>query len=106
MDYEANLLNLIGDVRSDFSAYSSDDGIAFVDAYIAAAVFRKYYTVLNNSKQNVANSSPVNTVIDTIAHGLTVTGEPFDEPDIAHYDSLSEIKPGHLFTEECSKFFD
>ena len=106
VDYEVNLLNLIGDVRSDFSLYSSDDGIAFVDAYIAATIFWKYYTVLNNSKQNVADSSPINAVIDTIAHGLTVTGEPFDEPDIAHYDSLSEIKLGHLFAEECSKFFD
>lgn len=106
VDYEQNLLNFISDVRGDFSEYASDDGIAFVDAYIAATIFWKYYTVLNNSKQNVADSSPINTVIDTISHGLTVTEEPEGEPDIAHYDSLSEIKLGHLFGEECAKFFD
>ena len=106
IDYEENLSAFVKDVRGAFSSYASDDGIAFVDAYIAATFFWKYYTVLNNSKQNVADSSPINTVIDTISHGLSVVGEPEPEPDIAHYDSLSEIKLGHLFAEECAKFFD
>ena len=75
-------------------------------AYIADSFFWKHYIQLNQSKQAVADSSPMNTVIDTIAHGLSVVGEPVDEPDIAHYDSLSEIKLGHLFAEACAKFFD
>ena len=104
--YEENLSRFVSDIREEFADYASDDGIAFVDAYIAATIFWKHYIQLNQSKQAVADSSPMNAVIDTIAHGLSVIGEPWDEPDIAHYDSLSEIKLGHLFAEECSKFFD
>ena len=73
---------------------------------MANSIWWKNYIQLNAAKQAVADSSPLNTVIDTIAHGLTVTGEPVDAPDIAHYDSLSEIKLGHLFAIECAKFFD
>ena len=105
-DYAQNLSNFISDIRNEFSEYASNDGIAFVDAYIAATIFWKHYIQLNQSKQAVADASPMNVVIDTISHGLSVIGEPRDEPDIAHYDSLSEIKLGHLFAEECSKFFD
>ena len=104
--YEENLSRFVSDIREEFADYASDDGIAFVDAYIAATIFWKHYIQLNQSKQAVADSSPMNAVIDTIAHELSVIGEPWDEPDIAHYDSLSEIKLGHLFAEECSKFFD
>ena len=106
MNYEKNLDCFIKDIRAEFADYASDDGIAFVDAYIAATIFWKNYVDLNKAKQAVADSSKINVVIDTIAHGLSVVGEPVDQPDIAHYDSLSEIKLGHLFAEECAKFFD
>lgn len=106
LNYETNLGNFINDVRTEFADYASDDGIAFVDAYIAATIFWKYYIQLNQSKQAVADSSPMNVVIDTISHGLSVIQEPADQPDIAHYDSLSEIKLGHLFAQESMKFFD
>jgi hypothetical protein len=78
--------------------------MAFVDAYIADSFFWKNYIKLNEQKQMVADSSPLNVVIDTISEGLSITKEPEGEPDIAHYDSLSEIKLGHLFAEEISKF--
>ncbi len=104
--YAKNLSNFIRDIRNEFSDYASDDGIAFVDAYIADSFFWTHYTELNKSKQTVADASPNNVVIDTIAHGLSVVNEPEGGPDIAHYDSLSEIKLGHLFAEEVTKFFD
>ena len=106
LEYEKNLTHFISDVRAEFARYASDDGIAFVDAYIAATIFWKNYREINAAKQAVADSSPINVVIDTIAHGLTVTEEPADEPDIAHYDSLSEIKLGHLFAENIAPFID
>ena len=105
-NYGMHLSNFINDLRTEFASYASDDGIAFVDAYIAASYFWKNYIQLNEQKQIVADSSPINVVIDTIAAGLSITEEPEGEPDIAHYDSLSEIKLGHLFAEEVSKFFD
>ena len=48
----------------------------------------------------------MNAVIDTLAEGLTYNTEPIEGADIAHYDSLSEIKLGHLFACEAAKFFD
>ena len=105
-NYDEHLSNFISDIRAEFSDYASNDGIAFVDAYIAATIFWKHYSELNAAKKAVADSAPNNTVIDTIAEGLTVINEPADEPDIAHYDSLSEIKLGHLFAQEVAKFFD
>ena len=54
----------------------------------------------------VAESSPLNILIDTIAEGLDTTQEPYDIPDIPHYDSLSELKLGNLFAEELGKFLD
>ena len=106
IDYEANLNNFVSDIRAEFAPYASNNGIAFVDAYIADSFFWKHYIKLNQAKQAVADSSPMNVVIDTVAHGLSITEEPVGEPDIAHYDSLSEIKLGHLFAEQCISFFD
>ena len=104
LSYEKNLRTLISDVRTTFAEYAAEDGIAFIDAYISECIFWKNYVKLNQAKQTVADSSSLNVVIDTIAEGLTVTEEPADEPDIAHYDSLSEIKLGNMFAEELAKF--
>lgn len=106
-DYELNLSNFITDIREKFDVYASCDGIAFVDAYIAdAPTLWIHYKLVNASKQKVADSSEINVVIDTIAEGLSRTEEPAEAPDLAHYDSMSEIKLGNLFGEAVAKFFD
>ena len=106
-DYESNLSDLIRDIRERFEDYASSDGIAFVDAYIAAIpTYWVYYETVNQSKQKVADSSDINVVIDTVAEGLTTLIEPEDVPDLAHYDATSEIKLGNLFGEAVAKFFD
>lgn len=106
-DYAENLSNFIGDVRRKFSKYASDDGIAFVDAYIAENPdYWVYYHNVNNCKREVAELSDMNVVVDTVAAGLTCEHEPAEQPDLAHYDSLSEIKLGHLFAESIAKFLD
>ncbi len=103
--YEQHLNNFIRDVRKKFSKYQTD-GIAFIDAYIdAKPAYWVYYEMVNSSKQKVAELSSLNVVIDTVAEGLTCTKEPEGAPDMAHYDSLSEIKLGHLFIKEMAKFF-
>ena len=57
-DYEEHLTNFIDDIRKEFKKYASDDGIAFVDAYIANnPVFWVYCEHVNNSKSVVAGSS-------------------------------------------------
>lgn len=104
-NYGVHLTNFIKDIRNDFSKYAANDGIAFVDAYIADnPMYWVYCDTVNAKKLEVANSSPLNSLVDTIAHGLTCYGEPEDKPDVAHYDSLSQIKLGHLFADEIIKF--
>ncbi len=105
--YEQNLTNLIGDIRKRYKKYASDDGIVFVDAYIAdLPIFWVYGDRVNASKRAVAESSELNLLIDTISHGLNTTEEPFDAPDVPHYDSMSQIKLGNLFAKEIEAFLD
>lgn len=105
--YAEHLKNFIGDIRKEFSNYASKDGIAFVDAYIAAnPAYWVHYEAVNQGKQEVAKSSDLNVVVDTISAGLTCAGEPEESPDMAHYDSLSQIKLGHLFGEQLASFID
>ena len=105
--YETNLTNFIKDIREEFKNYASDDGIAFVDAYIADnPMYWVYCDMVNASKKAVADSSDMNVLVDTIKAELSCAAEPEDSPDLAHYDSMSEIKLGHLFAENAAKFFD
>ncbi|MBR6745529.1 MAG: hypothetical protein IKM00_10010, partial [Clostridia bacterium] len=106
-DYKVNLSHFIKDIRKKFSRYADDDGIAFVDAYIAAnPTYWVYCHTVNQSKEAVARSSSMNVVINTVTAGLSCSSEPEGNPDIPHYDSLSQIKLGHLFAEEIVKFFE
>ena len=103
--YSTNLSNFVKDIRKKFSQYAAADGIAFVDAYIAAnPAYWVYYESVNQGKKEFAQSSPMNVVVDTIAQGLSCSQEPAEAPDLAHYDSLSEIKLGHLFAEQLIGF--
>lgn len=105
--YGEHLNNLITDVRKKFSKYAAEDGIAFVDAYIAPnPIFWVYYEGVNKGKDEVAALSEMNVLVDTISAGLDCSQEPEGAPDIPHYDSLSEIKLGHLFAEEIAAFLD
>ena len=106
-NYGEHLNNFIEDIRKKFSKYAADDGIAFVDAYIADnPMFWVYCDAVNCGKQEVAALSPMNALVDTISAGLVCSEEPEGAPDIPHYDSLSEIKLGHLFAEQMAVFLD
>ena len=106
-NYAKHLSNFIWDIRKEFSAYAADDGIAFVDAYIAEnPVFWVYYEAVNRGKREVAEQSAQNAVVDTVAAGLVCDQEPAGNPDVPHYDSMSQIKLGHLFAEELSAFLE
>ena len=105
--YAEHLSNLILDIRNEFSQYADEDGIAFADAYIADTPgVWPYYEAVNRGKAEVAGKSSMNVVIDTIVAGLKCTEEPEGAPDLAHYDSMSEIKLGHLFAETLSEFLN
>lgn len=107
MNYKNNLNNFIEDIRNEFQKYSSNDGIAFIDAYIADnPMYWVNYQIINESKKEIADLKQNNIVIDTIENGLTCGKEPYDNPDLAHYDSLSQIKLGNLFAESIVDFID
>ena len=107
VDYKVHLSNFIKDIRNQFNPYASPNGIAFIDACIAEnPVYWVYCDLVNESKREVEKESPMNALIDTNANGLTCNLEPEDQPDIPHYDSLSQIKLGNLFALEIVKFFD
>ena len=104
-NYGAHLSNLIKDVRKKFAQYGAEGGIAFVDAYIAEnPAYWVYYEAVNRGKQEVAKQSALNVVVDTVTAGLTCDKEPEGTPDMAHYDSMSQIRLGHLFAEELAAF--
>ena len=106
-DYKRHLGNFISDIRKRFTPYAAEEGIAFVDALIADnPAFWVYCDSVNESKRAVAEDSPMNLLVDTLSAGLTCSEEPEDQPDLAHYDSLSEIKLGNLFAEELIKFMN
>lgn len=105
INYEKHLLNFIKDIRKKFSKYAADDGIAFVDAYIADnPAYWVYCDEVNASKDAVAKASPLNVLVDTISAGLTCENEPTDAPDLAHYDSLSQLTLGNLFASHLLPF--
>lgn len=105
--YGTNLTNFIKDVRSRLAPYAAEGGIAFIDALIAdLPAYWVFGDIVNEKKKEVAASSHLNVVIDTNAAGLTTANEPAENPDRAHYDSMSEIKLGHLFAEHLLLFLD
>lgn len=103
-EYENNLLEMISSIRQEFKEYIHDN-MYFIDAYISSSGFWKQYKTINKAKQSICDSSSINICIDTIAEGLTFDKEPIGNPDLAHYDSLSEIKLGHLFVEKFKEYY-
>ncbi len=99
--YEKYTKNLVKDVRADLTKFGGGN-MLFVDAYIDSTYW-KYYDIVNNAKLKVSKLSDNNVVIDTLYYGLTTKNEPFENPDTAHYDSMSELKLGHLFATEIIK---
>ena len=105
-NYETHLRNFILDMRKDLKRYQAEDGIAFVDAYIADnPMYWVSCDLVNASKVNVLATTPMTALVDTITAGLSCAEEPEDKPDVAHYDSLSQLKLGNLFIQELVKFF-
>lgn len=86
-------------LRADLAKYN-DDEIYFIDAGISSSPYcEPGYPEVNLAKQKIRELSPYNRYFSTIENGLTTLYEPDYDPDLGHYDSLSEIKLGHLFGE-------
>ena len=77
---------------------------------VKSGKYNKYIVGISSSqaeaKKQFAEESENNIYIDTIAAGLHVNEEPFDTPDLCHYDTESEVQLGTLFAENFKQFLD
>ena len=97
--YYDNQKRFVSFLREDLDRYAEDGKIYFIDAGIQAGDIFPKYEVVNESKARLASESELNLYFSTIDEGLTTGYEPEESPDLAHYDSMSELKLGHLFAE-------
>jgi len=97
-NYQNNTIKLIDYLRCDLAEYS--ENIPFIDAKIADITAWPFHDKINNAKtQNAAEMNYV-FILDTVDMGLTTNKEPYDTPDIAHYDSESMLHLGIGFGDE------
>ena len=83
------------DLKARFAGYM--DGCKFIDAGIS--IFWERYMRINEIKRSYAAGHADCAYIDTIDAGIVTTKEPYDAPDLGHYDSDCMIRFGHLFAD-------
>ncbi len=84
---------MLNDFKAAFGEYAGE--CVFVDAGISTVWPR--YGEVNAAKLEYARAHDDCFFIDTIAAGFTTEHEPFDAPDIYHYDTDCVIRLGQLF---------
>ena len=96
--YYDNLTRFVSTLKNDLNS-----NFYFIDAGISNSKAWAEYETLNNAKIKFSNDSEKNIYFSTIENKLEFNKEPVNNPDIAHFDSLSEIKLGKLFANEVIK---
>ena len=110
-DYKAshyfdNQVAFVSYLRQDLSAWAEDDGICFIDAGISSSPYcEPAYPEINQAKERFAELSPLNYYFSTIDAGFTTLYEPVENPDLGHYDALSELELGRLFGQMIVKIY-
>lgn len=95
--YYKNTKKFVDYLRRDLSSYTKDDFV-FIDAGIKEIdLYWIYYEIINNTKAEYADKHNNSIYFSTEDLGYTTSLEPIDNPDIAHYDSLSEFNLGRKF---------
>lgn len=104
--YLFNTERLVEYIRSDLSDYSSVEGMYFIDAGISSSPYcLPSYEEVNLAKESFAEKSRMNIYFSTIDKGLTTMNEPVENPDLGHYDAMSELTLGRMFGSELIKIF-
>ena len=103
--YYNNLIKFTNYLRSDLDKYN-DDEIYFIDAGISDSPYcEPSYPDINKAKEDFSKLSPYSIYFPTIENGLTTMNEPYENPDLGHYDSLSMIRLGELFGEHLINIY-
>lgn len=85
-------------LRTDLAPWAEDGGIFFIDAGISSSPYcLPAYPAINEAKEQFAALSAMNLYFSTIDVGLTTLYEPEGDPDLGHYDAMSELTLGRLF---------
>ena len=85
-------------LREDLADYAHPGGIYFIDAGISSSPYcLPAYPAINEAKERFAALSPLNLYFSTIDAGFTTLNEPEGNPDLGHYDALSELELGRMF---------
>lgn len=96
--YYDNTVAFVSYLREDLSEYTPSRGIYFIDAGISSSPYcLPAYPEINEAKVRFSEDSPLNIYFSTIDMGLTTLYEPESEPDLGHYDALSELELGRMF---------
>ena len=104
--YFNNLQNYVSFLREDLKEYTWDNGLFFIDAGISDSPYNlPTYKELNEAKKKFSEESELNKYFSTIENGLTTLNEPYYEPDLGHFDALSEIRLGELFAETLIEIY-
>ena len=104
--YYENQKAFMSYLREDFKEYSKEHGLYFIDAGISDSPYcLPGGPEVNEAKEKIGGEDPLNVYFPTIENGLTTMNEPYYEPDLGHYDALSEIKLGELFAEKVAAIY-
>ena len=96
--YFDNQTAFVSYLREDLAEFAADGGICFIDAGISSSPYcLPAYPAINEAKERFAALSPLNLYFSTIDAGFTTLNEPEENPDLGHYDALSELELGRMF---------
>ncbi len=105
--YLDNQTAFVSYLRADLADWAEEGGIYFIDAGISSSPYcLPAYPAINEAKEHFAALSPLNLYFSTIDAGLTTLYEPEENPDLGHYDALSELKLGQLFGQHIVKSYE
>lgn len=105
--YYYNTDRFVSFIRSDFAEYTGDGGIYFIDAGVSSSPYcLPAYSEVNEAKERFSRDSDMNIYFSTIDAGLTTLNEPASDPDLGHYDALSELELGRMFGAELIKILN
>ena len=95
--YYKDTVAFVSYLRHDLQQYS--DSVKFIDAGINEEDGSPWPNpkAINKAKKEFAGEAEINIYVDTPAMNLTSQHEPVENPDTAHYDSLSMVKLGQAF---------
>ena len=95
-NYYNNTKRLAKFFREDLKKYYNNH-LLFIDAGIEEIDFWPDYIKINDAKKKYSNENEYNIYFSSSELNLTTNIEPVDNPDVAHYDSLSMLKLGRKF---------